>query len=80
MRSDLHLYPGIVPDDVSQTGEGQLTLLGAVCGEHGDRDQVGLFTLDKVQQVHCESLGVLQGKGGVGVVDPQVDRAHHELL
>ena len=69
-----------LPDDMSQTGEGQLSLLCPLRGEHWHRDQVAHAAADELQQVHGEPFGVLQLEGGIGVVDPEVDRPHHQLL
>ena len=80
MTDGLHLHPGVVLDDVRQAGEGQLALLAQLGGEHGDGDQVPVPAADELQQVNREPLGVVQGEGGVGVVDAEVDRAHHQLL
>ena len=69
-----------LPDHVTQAGQSKLTLLCSLCGEHGHRHHVRDTRPDELQQVHCEPLGVLQCKGGVGVVYPEIDGAHHQLL
>ena len=78
--ADCIIKNSALPDHVTQAGQSELTLLCPVRGKHGHRHHVRDTRPDELQQVHREPLGVLQGKGRVGVVYPEIHGAHHQFL